>query len=82
MIEFKIDVKKRELHFECKGGTADIAADSMVFLRQMYDTIEKVSGEDMAGGYIRYVIDMLKNPQSGFYDPVDWDAEEKEDPKC
>lgn len=81
MIKFEIDVEKRLLNYECEGDAKELAVDAITCLKRTYEAIKEKS-EDEAQDLILFAVSQLVNPQSVFYEKVDWEAEEWEDPQC
>lgn len=74
MIKFEIDSENQTLHYECAGDPANLVADTMVCLRKTYDVLRNAD-EDMAESMILFMVAQLLDPESTFYDEVDWEDE-------
>lgn len=75
MLKYQIDRKNKNLSYECAGDFAELATDAITCLKRTYDAMKAVNSEE-ATSLISFIIGQLANPNSAFYEDVDWDDEE------
>jgi len=79
MIKFCIESHPEEesvsVDFECSGDEATLFADTMSLIRLVHGAILE-RDEREAGVFRKLITDTCGDPESGAWEPVDWEGEE------